>query len=100
MLSPVWLSNEKADHRCGALFASFSARTELVTESMALAAAQSWLRENPGAAPNMQVTGETRAERAADGSVLWYEVRTSPDGCIITSSDTRIDPVVSVVENW
>ena len=84
----------------GALFASFSARTEPVTESMALAAAQSWLRENPGAAPNMQVTGETRAERAADGSVLWYEVRTSPDGCIITSSDTRIDPVVSVVENW
>lgn len=76
-------------------------RAESVTPEMAKTAAAAWLQENPRAARGVALAGEEpRAEVAADGSVLWYEVLTDNGGCIITSSDTDVDPIISYVEEW
>ena len=75
--------------------------SEPVTPEMAKTAAASWLRDNPTAAQGVGLSGdEPRAEIADDGSVLWYEVPTDDGGCVITSSDTDVEPIVSYVEEW
>ena len=76
-------------------------RSEPVTPEMAKTAAAAWLRDNPNAAKGVGLSGaEPRAEVAGDGSVLWYEVPTDAGGCVITSSDNDIEPIVSYVEDW
>ncbi len=71
-----------------------------VTEDMALAVARNWMSDNPEMSVGMGYVTKAVAEKNAEGKLLWWVVETSGGGAIITAPETRVEPVVSVLQTY
>jgi hypothetical protein len=68
-----------------------------VTPEQAMAAAEAWSAENKGAFGVGGTAIKAIAEVDATGAVKWYAVQMSDGGCVFTTADSRIGPVIAAV---
>jgi hypothetical protein len=73
-----------------------AAANPVTDASVAVAVANAWIAENPSFGARGTAV-EAVAERAADGTILWWTVTTSGGSAIFTSADDRLEPVLAAV---
>ncbi len=71
-----------------------------VTPEMAVAVVADWGKDNARVFGTNGKVLSVRPEHAVDGTLLWYEVATADGRCVVTSPDTRIEPVIAVVDDY
>ena len=77
--------------------ATFSAYADVVTAEQAMLAAESWAVENGGVFGSSSSAVGVVTEKDSTGKVLWYGVKMSDGGCIFTTGDSRIGPILASV---
>lgn len=73
-----------------------AAANPVTDASVAVAVANAWIAENPSFGAQGTAV-KAVAERAADGTILWWTVTTSGGSAIFTSADDRLEPVLAAV---
>ncbi len=71
-----------------------------VTEADARIAAGKWASENAAISGDMGYAVEAVAEKSAEGNLLWWVVKMSNGGAVITAPDTDIEPIVTVLKKY
>jgi hypothetical protein len=64
-----------------------------------MAAAEAWSAENKGAFGASGTAIKAIPEVDSNGVIQWYAVQMSDGGCIYTTADSRIGPVIAAVAN-
>ncbi len=74
-----------------------NALAESVTETMARTMAERWTAENQAAFGKMGSAESISGEYDTDDTLLWWTVRMSNGGAVITAPDTGIEPVITIL---
>ena len=77
----------------------FGVFADVVTPEQAMAAAEAWSAENNSAFGSGGTAVKAIPEIGSDGVVKWYAVQMSNGGCVFTSADSRIGPVLASVSD-
>ena len=79
---------------------AMTGRSVETTSDMAIAAAEAWSAENGLLVGRCGTPVSAKERRDDSGRLLWFEVAMSGGGCVVTSPDTEIEPIVAVIDSY